>query len=179
MELWYAFLLLLVALALLVAEFFIVSFGVLAVAALAAAAGSIYFAFAAHDAAGWLFVVTVPLLGAATLRWGLRRIQQSHVVPQAEITGDAGYHHVAARLGINVGSQGVMVTMARPAGRARFAGGECDVYAQGMALERDAPVVIVSIDGPSINVAPAPAGEPRAADPAAATASPDVDGNKN
>ena len=153
MELWYAILLLVVALALLVAEFFLVSFGVLAVAALSCAAGSIYFAFAAHDAAGWLFVVTVPLLGAATLKWGLRRIQTSHVVPQAEITEDAGYHHVAAKLGVEVGSQGVMVTAARPAGRARFAGGECDVYGQGLALERDAEVVVVSIDGPSINVA--------------------------
>ena len=156
MELWYAILLLIVALALLVAEFFIVSLGLLAVAALAAAAGSIYFAFAAHDAIGWLFVVTVPLLAAATVRWGLRRIQQSHVVPQAEITADAGYHHVAERLGIAIGSTGVMVTPARPAGRARFAGGECDVYGQGQALERDAAIVVVGIDGPSINVALVP-----------------------
>jgi membrane-bound ClpP family serine protease len=154
MELWYAILLLIVALALLVAEFFIVSLGLLALAALAAAAGSIYFAFAAHDAIGWLFLVTVPLLAAATVRWGLRRIQQSHVVPQAEITADAGYHHVAKRFGIAVGSTGVMTTAARPAGRARFSGGECDVYGQGMALERDVAVVVVSIDGPSINVAP-------------------------
>ena len=166
MELAYAILLLLVALGLLVAEFFIVSFGVLAIAALGAAAGAIYFAFAAHDAIGWLFVVTVPLLGAATLRWGLKRVQQSHVVPQAEITADAGYHHVAERLGIAVGSAGVMVTAARPAGRARFAGGECDVYGQG-ALERGAEVVVVGIDGPTISVAMAP--QPDAEDGAAKT----------
>jgi membrane-bound ClpP family serine protease len=156
MELWYAVLLLFIGLALLVAEFFIVSLGLLAVAAMAAVAGSIYFAFAAHDAIGWLFVITVPLLAGATVRWSLRHIQQSSMVPQAEITADAGYHHVAQRLGIATGSTGVMVTAARPAGRARFAGGECDVYGQGVALERDAAIVVVGIDGPSINVAPAP-----------------------
>ena len=54
---WYAIALLALGLALLVAEFFVVSFGLLLIGAVACAAGAIYFAFIAHELFGWALVV--------------------------------------------------------------------------------------------------------------------------
>jgi membrane-bound ClpP family serine protease len=155
----YALALLALAAVLLVMELFVVSFGILAVAALVAAAGAIYFAFLAGDVAGYTITLATPLLAVVIVRWGLRRIQASTIVPKTEITAEAGYHHVADRLGVKAGSVGVMVTPARPSGRARFEGGECDVQAQSGALERDAAVVVKRIDGPIIFVAPRELGQ--------------------
>ena len=52
-------------------------------------------------------------------------------VPRSEVAEDAGYRHVAERLVVGPGARGVLVTPARPTGRARFAGGECDVQVHG------------------------------------------------
>lgn len=154
-SLGYAFALLAFGLLLLVAEFFIVSMGALAIGAFACGAGAIYFAFAASDIIGWSFVVLVPLLAAFVVRWGIERVQRSALVPQAAISAEAGYHHVADRVGASVGAHGVMITPALPSGRARFSEGECDVQSRGTALSRDQAVIVVEIDGPMVFVEPA------------------------
>lgn len=153
-SLFYALTLLALGVGLLLAEFFIVSFGLLLMGAIACVAGAFYFAFAASDAVGWAFVLIVPLLIAGITRWGIHRVQQSHVVPRAQVTADAGYHHVADLIHVSVGSEGVMVTPAYPSGRARFEGGELDVQSRGRALQRNAQVRVVEIDGPNIFVDP-------------------------
>ena len=131
----YALALLALGAVLLVFEFFIVSFGVLLAGSIASTAAAIYFAFRAADAVGWTMVVVVPILAVFLVRRGFARLRTSHIVPKSEITGEAGYHHVADRLGIGPGSIGTMVTPARPSGRARFPGGECDVQVRGGTLE--------------------------------------------
>ena len=151
----YALALLALGVVLLILEFFVVSFGLLLVSSIVSVACAIYLAFLASDAFGWGLTLSTPIIAVLVVRWGLNRIQTSRVVPQSEITSEAGYHHVADRIGARVGSVGVLVTMARPTGRARFAGGECDVQVHGPALERDARVVVRSIDGPIIFVSPA------------------------
>ena len=156
----YAIALLALAIVLLVLEFFIVSFGLLLAASFASAGGAIYLAFLAHDLAGWTMTAAIPVLAVGLTRWGLKRIRTSRLVPQSEITAEAGYHHLADGIGVGPGSRGVMVTPARPSGRARFAGGECDVQAQSGALERDARVVVKHIDGPVVFVSPVPAEAP-------------------
>lgn len=138
---------------LVVLEIFVVSFGLLLVAAIACAAGSIWYAFAAHEAAGWVSATLIPVGALFAARWGLVRIRASRsAVPKSEVVADAGYRHVAERLAISPGSQGVLVTPARPIGRARFEGGECDVQVHGPVLERGADVVVERIDGPIIFV---------------------------
>ena len=79
---------------------------------------------------------------------------RSKLVPQSEITEEAGYHHVADRIGVTIGALGRMVTPAHPSGRASFDGGECDVQARGRALERGVAVRVVEIDGAIIFVDP-------------------------
>ncbi len=144
--------LLFLAIVLLVLEVFVVSFGLLSIASIASAAGAIYLAFLVHDAVGWIFVIATPALGVVIARWGIRRIRSSRVVPREEITAEAGYHHAVDRIGVAEGSAGVMVTAARPTGRARFDGGECDVQTRGRPLEVGARIVVDRIDGPMVFV---------------------------
>jgi len=148
----YAIALLVLALVLLILEVFVISFGLLSVLAFAALAGSLYFAFQVNALIGWLFVILAPVLMFIIARYGIRYIKRSSVIPKDEITADAGYRHAAVRLGIEVGSQGVLVTPTRPSGRARFEQGECDVYAPGSALETGDRVVVTSIVGPTVTV---------------------------
>ena len=159
--LWLALGLLVLAVALLILEIFVVSFGVLLVASIASAAAAIRYAFVASDATGWAMTVVVPVLALVLARWGLARIRASRrFVPRSEITAEAGYHHHAEKVGVHPGAVGIMVTPARPSGRARFDGGECDVQAQSGSLARGAKVVALRIDGPIVFVAPAAEGEP-------------------
>lgn len=148
----YAVALLVGAVALLVLEFFVVSFGVLLVAALAAVGGALYFAFQVSDAVGWLFVLIVPVLAYGVTRWGIARMQSSRLIPKRAITEEAGYHHYVDSLGIAPGSEGRMVTPGRPLGRARFGGGECDVQAISGVLELGANVVVERVEGPVVYV---------------------------
>ena len=161
-SLWLALGLLVLAVALLVLELFVVSFGILLVASIASAAGAIHYAFVASDATGWAMAAAVPILAVVLARWGLARIRRSRrLVPQSEITAEAGYHHHAEQVGVRPGAAGVMVTPARPSGRARFDGGECDVQAQSGSLARGARVVVLRIDGPIVFVMPAADDEPQ------------------
>ena len=154
-SLWLALGLLVLAVTLLVLELFVVSFGVLLVASIASAAAAIHYAFVASDATGWAMVAAVPVLAVVLARWGLARIRRSRrLVPQSEITAEAGYHHHAEQVGVHPGAEGVMVTPARPSGRARFDGGECDVQVQSGSLGRGARVAVLRIDGPIVFVAP-------------------------
>ena len=142
---------------LVVLEVFVVSFGLLLAAAIACAGGSIWYAFAAHDAAGWASVALIPVGALFAARWGFVRIRSSRsAVPRSEVVADAGYRHVAERLAVGPGARGVLVTPARPVGRARFAGGECDVQVHGPVLEAGAEVVVERIDGPIIFVTEPP-----------------------
>ena len=148
----YAIVLMLVGFALLIAEIFVVSFGLLMAGAMASMGAAIYFAFGAGTGIGWAFVATSTVVVIVVLRWGLRRIRESGIVPKTEVVADAGYHHAAERIGVAVGSTGVMVTAAFPTGRARFPGGECDVQAEHGPVEIDIPVVVRRIDGPIVFV---------------------------
>lgn len=142
------------AVAILVAEFFIVSFGLLSIAALGTAASAIYIAFNVSEGTGWLFGIGTPVLLVLVTRWGVRRVRSSPLVPRAEITADAGYHHAAEQRGATVGAHGVMVTPAHPTGRARFDAGECDVTCAGTSLESGSRIIVTGIDGPVIRVVP-------------------------
>ncbi|MEM7252257.1 MAG: hypothetical protein AAF493_12615 [Pseudomonadota bacterium] len=152
--------LLALSLALFVLEVFVVSFGLLLVCAVGAAGGAIYFGFVASPAIGWAMLMVVPIIGFFVGRWGIAKLQRSKLVPQTDITGEAGYHHRTDAIGVGPGAIGVMVTPARPSGRAKFDGGECDVQVKGGALDRGASVIVDRIDGPSVFVVPNPSDAP-------------------
>ena len=136
-------------------EFLLVSGGLIAAAALGCFIAAIVIAFMAGSMIGYAFLLGTPVVILLVVRAGLRWMQRSKLVVQAEITADAGYRHAANAIGATVGSTGVLVTDAYPTGRARFAGGELDVLVRGATLASGAPIVVLAIDGPTVVVGPA------------------------
>jgi membrane-bound ClpP family serine protease len=156
-----AVLLLMIGLGLLLTEFFVISFGALALAAAGCMIGSVLVAFQISTGAGLLFILPTIVSGWLLAGWGLARMKRSAAVVNDAITGDAGAHHLAGSLGIAAGATGVLVTDARPTGRARFAlagfpPGEVDVQVRGGLLKRGAAIVVLSTDGPVVLATPAP-----------------------
>jgi len=138
------------AVGLVIAEIFVFSMGILALAAAGCAIAAIMMAFDVSPTVGWSFLVAVPVIIAVVIRWGLTHLSASTLVPKATLTTDAGYHHVTDALGIVAGATGVLVTAAVPSGRARFAGGEVDVTLQGASGSPGAQVRVLRIEGPLV-----------------------------
>lgn len=153
----FAAFLLFVAVALAVAEVFVASMGILALAALTCGVLSILTAFGISSGVGWAFLVLVPVIGVLVAAWGLRRLQGTRLVPKTAITADAGYHQAADRIGLMPGTIGTLVTDAVPSGRARFAGSlgvdELDVTVSGAAGRKGDRVRLLRIEGAVITVA--------------------------
>jgi len=137
---------------LLLLEFLVVSYGLLAIAALACSIAGIALGFSSSPMVGWTLLGMTPILAALVVSWGLRRLMRSDLVPKQEITEDAGYRHATAGMGITIGTRGTLVTDAMPTGRARFPGGELDVQVEGPAAMKGTVVTVRRIEGPSIVV---------------------------
>ena len=145
---------------LLLLEFLVVSYGLLAIAALGCAIAGIVLGFGSSPAVGWTLLAATPILAAFVTSWGLRRLARSALVPKEEITGNAGYHHATESLGITIGARGTLVTDAIPTGRARFPGGDIDVQVEGAAASKGAVITVLRIEGPTVFVAPDPGTTP-------------------
>lgn len=135
----------------LVAEIFFVSFGALALISVGLACAAVTYAFAASTPLGWGFLIAAPVAGGAILHWGLGALGRSSLVPKAVIDGDVGTHHRATAVGATPGAAGVLVTAARPTGRARFAHGEIDVHCDRSA-ERGEAVTVQRSEGANVFV---------------------------
>jgi membrane-bound ClpP family serine protease len=151
-----AALLMALAVALLAFEFVVFSWGLLTVAATAVAVWACIIAWSVAPAVGAIFILACVVVAVSAARWARHLARMTPLVNQADLHGDAGYHHLAETLGITVGSLGVLVTDALPTGRARFSQGEIDVRLEGAPLARGTQVVVLRIEGPSITVASAP-----------------------
>lgn len=149
--LW-AVLLLAAAAGLLLLEFMLVSYGLLAIAACACAVAGIVLGFGSSPVVGWTLLAATPVLAVVVVTWGLRRLMRSDLVPKEEITEDAGYRHASDRMGITSGSRGTLVSDAMPTGRARFPGGEIDVLVDGPTVRSGAVVTVSRIEGPTVIV---------------------------
>lgn len=146
--------LLLLAGVLLLLEFLVVSYGLLAIAALGCAIGGIVLGFGSSPVVGWTLLGATPILAALVTAWGLRRLMRSALVPKEEITENAGYRHATESLGITIGAHGTLVTDAMPTGRARFPGGDIDVQVEGAAANKGTVITVLRIEGPTVFVAP-------------------------
>jgi membrane-bound ClpP family serine protease len=149
-----------VAAILLLLEFLVVSYGLLAIAALGCAITGIVLGFGQSETVGWMLVAATPILATVVVAWGLRRLVRSDLVPKQEITEDAGYRHATASLGIVVGTRGTLVTDAMPTGRARFPGGDIDVMIEGPAASKGTVVTVRRIEGASVYVVTDPGSHP-------------------
>lgn len=145
--------LVLVAAALIILEFFVISGGIISALAAMLAVGGIILGFEVGNGLGWGMLLLTPVLFIVCVRVGLRRLQSSPLVTQSTVDGDAGYRQFATRFGIAAGSIGVMVTNAMPTGRCRFDGGEADVAMNRGSAKVGQQVRVLRIDGPTIYVA--------------------------
>jgi membrane-bound ClpP family serine protease len=137
---------------LLLIEFFVVSAGMLSVAAVTSAGIAIAIAFQVSTTAGLSFTLATPVIAGVVVWFGLNRLRNSPAIPRTAITADAGAHHVAERAGATVGAVGTLVTDAFPTGRARFGDHEVDVQVRGAALRKGSAIRVAAIDGPVILV---------------------------
>ena len=144
--------LLAVAAFLLFLELIIVSGGILGVLSISCAALGCYLSYEVGPTAFGINILATPLVAIFTIRLGLKRMQQSSMIPKSSIDDNAGYAHVAEELGISVGSIGILSTNAMPTGRAKFTGGEIDISLQSGAGSKGQEVIVIEIDGPSIFV---------------------------
>lgn len=151
-----AVILLVAAIVLFVSEILLVSFGILGVGAAICAVAAVGTAYQAGTGIGHCFVVITPIAAILMARWGIKRVGTSPMAVKAEIDGEAGYHHKADSAGAIVGADGVLVTDARPSGRARFTDGQVDVQVRGGALDKGTFVRVIAIDGPIIHVIESP-----------------------
>jgi membrane-bound serine protease (ClpP class) len=141
-----------VAAALLLAEIFLPSGGLLGLATAGVLIGSLWVAFGHSAALGWIAggadLLIFPLLG----RWGIGRVAKSPMALQAHLDSGAIGPDPAGL----VGAQGVAETGLRPVGRAIFDGIRLEVRSTGRFVEPGEKVFVVGDESGRILVRPLP-----------------------
>ncbi len=146
---------LLVGLALLVAEVFIPSFGILLLLSVTSLVGAVIFAFQDSALAGYIFAFGV-VLGAPALGFGMLRIfprtrlGKKYILspPERGISEPKETSDLSGFLG----KKGVAKSLLRPTGIALIEGERVDVVTEGLIIESGTPVEVVEVNGNRIVV---------------------------
>ena len=143
--------LVLIGLALVVAEVFFVSFGVLAILSGVSLVSAVFLAFAHHEAwVGWTFL-GASAIGVPVTVWGAFKLlpytpmgRQFYLSarPNEEVTGGAQEDGLATFLH----KSGVALCDLRPAGFAQIDGRRVDVITRGEMLEKDCPLKVIKVE---------------------------------
>ncbi|MEZ6037772.1 MAG: NfeD family protein [Planctomycetota bacterium] len=149
-------LLLIVGLALIVAEVLFVSFGVIATMAGAALLGAVFVAFQESTAFGVGIVITEAIAAPIVLLGSFRILPKTPFGKALILSGPAtagsagaGDQHLAELLH----QRGVTLSPLRPAGFARIGGHKVDVVTRGEMVDRDAEIVVLEVSGNRVVVA--------------------------
>jgi len=150
-----AVLLLILGLALIVAEIFFPSLGVLSVLATAAIVGAVAMAFRESSAAGVDFLIATAVLVPVVILLGFKLFPKSPFGKRM-VVGGLSFESTASLdprdVGL-LGQEGTVESDCRPAGMARLAGRRVDVVTRGEWLEAGAPVKVVEVQGNRVVVA--------------------------
>ncbi len=158
-----AIMLLILGLALLVAEFFIPSGGMITVMAVVSLVGSVWFAWRAwggsNSTAWWTFVGILVLLLPTTLGGTLYALQKTRLGSRILLDAPSlkevtPYAHEQERLQRLVGTRGRTVTMLNPGGLVLVAGERLHSETPGMLLDPDTDVEVIAVRGTRIVVRP-------------------------
>ena len=145
--------LLLLGIALIVAEVFFVSFGALAIAAGLCILLADVMAFSESAAWGWTFVAAELVLVPLVLRTAFRTLPNTRFGRRFLLSGPATEPGAGVpayeRL---VGARGRAATDLRPAGTAEFGEERLSVVSLGGLIERGEEVVVASVEGSEIRV---------------------------
>lgn len=140
------FLLLIVGLALLVAEVMLVSFGVILALAGVALLSAVFVAFQSSVTFGAIIVGTEAVLTPLVLMASFKLLPKTKLGKELILDGTAGTAAAAdpALLAL-LRKEGVTLTALRPAGYARIDGRKIDVTTRGEMLDADVPVVVLDV----------------------------------
>jgi len=169
-----AILLLIVCVALLIAEVFIPSGGMILITAGVCLAASVWFAWRAwaDDPVSWwsylaTIVVVIPGVGAGLLYWFPRTSLGKRILLEAPTPDEvSGYDEEAARLNKLVGSRGETLTLMNPGGLVLVEGERHHCEADGLMIEPKQPVEVVKVSGNRLVVRPLEQDEAAADTPA-------------
>ncbi len=142
-----AFLLMILAVALVLIEVFVVSFGVLMMSAAVIGVISLILA-AQHGVTPALMIGLLGSIGVwGAIVYGFRILRRSSLISGSTVEATSGYLHAVNTAQVTVGSKGILLTAARPSGRARFPDGyEIDVICDRSA-DPGTGIQVVSMDG--------------------------------
>ncbi len=140
------FLLLIVGLALLVAEVMLVSFGVILALAGVALLSAVFVAFQSSVTFGAIIVGTEAVLTPLVLMASFKLLPKTKLGKELILDGTAGTAAAAdPALAALLRKDGVTLTPLRPAGYARIDGRKIDVTTRGEMLDADVPVVVLDV----------------------------------
>jgi len=142
--------------ALIVAEVFIPSGGLLSICALASVAGGVYIFFRYSTVAGWVgggvALVMVPVLLVTAYRvlprtrFGKRVILARPVRERGDAISDS------AELARLLGEVGTVLTPLRPVGMCEFAGRRFECVAESGYVQKDRQVKVIRVEGTQLTV---------------------------
>lgn len=147
-------LLLIVGLALLVAEVMLVSFGVILALAGVALLSAVFVAFQSSVTFGAIIVGTEAVLTPLVLMASFKLLPKTKLGKELILDGTAGTAAAAdpALLAL-LRKEGVTLTALRPAGYARIDGRKIDVTTRGEMLDADVPIVVLDVSANRVVVA--------------------------
>jgi membrane-bound serine protease (ClpP class) len=165
MSLLLAIVLTLVGLGFVLAEVFFPSLGMLGLLAGACILGADLFAFDHGNTTGWIFIGCQVVLIPSVVWLGFKALPHLPFGRRMLLEGPA----TEPRAGLPdlthlLDRKGVALTDLRPAGTARFDRERVSVVSVGGLIDRDTPIVVVSVEGAEVRVRPADSdSSPRAA----------------
>lgn len=148
--------LLLLAMALVAAELFVPSHGLLTIFAFLAAVGSVFFAYDASPGLALLFVLLILIASPVVFYWAIKLYPTTAVGKRVMLappgqTGGApaavGFDKEAASLEQMVGQQGVAMSLLRPSGAVDIAGRRIDAVSESDIIQPGTPVEVIKVSG--------------------------------
>lgn len=154
-----AFLLLVLAAALVAAELFLPSHGILGLIAVVCALASVIIAFRVAPALGLFFGLAVVILTPLVFYWAVRLYPKSPIgkrimldTPRASPADR--FTEESARLAQLVGQRGVALTMLRPAGSVELDDRRIDCVSESDIIYPGTPVEVIRVSGLKVIVKP-------------------------
>lgn len=138
--------------ALVIAEIFLPSGGLLSVLALAALGYSLFLAFSISLGMGFAFLVGDIICLPILIISGLKLLAYSPMALRKSLSRDDGYSAYTSEFEEYLGREGVALTDLRPSGTARIQGKKLDVITGGEYIEKGADVVVYQVTGNQLRV---------------------------
>lgn len=142
--------------ALLIAEVFVPSGGLITVCSLACLVGGVAIFFHHSAAAGWVGVITAVVMIPSVLIMAYKRFPKSRfgkavtLVPPERDKGDAIPD--TDRLKELLGSRGLVLTPLRPVGMCDFSGQRVECVAESGYVDKDRIVKVIRVEGTQLTV---------------------------